>query len=216
MESGLLRGCVVLLVSSLCISDSALAQSRAGVTRPRQASSEQVTYRGGLVTPPLSKPDIILTDTSGNAYDLRSKTQGYVTLLFFGYTRCTDVCPLHMAYLASALKKLPVGSAQQIRVVFVTTDPAQDNSQRLRAWLNHFDKSFIGLTGSEAEIAAAQIAAGLSPASKSMSLSGVADFGHAAFVIAYTKDNWGHLIYPSGTMEEDWVHDLPALVAETW
>jgi hypothetical protein len=113
-----------------------------------------------------------------------------------------------MAYLASALKKLPASSAEQFKVVFVTTDPIRDTPKALRAWLDHFDKNFIGLTGSEAEVEAAQVAAKISPAVKTVSASGAADFGHAAFVIAYTKDNLGHVIYPSGITQEDWAHDL--------
>src|SRR5215813_9518697 len=120
-----------------------------------------VTYRGGLVTPPLPKPRFTLTDTSSASFDFREKTQGYVTLLFFGYTRCPDQCPLHMANIAMALKKLPTSVADRVKVVFVTTDPARDSPNVLRAWLKHFDERFIGLTGSEAAIEGAQRAAGV-------------------------------------------------------
>jgi protein SCO1/2 len=207
---------VGLLAALLCFSDSVAAQAPARALQSPQPRLEQVTYRGGLVTPPLPKPNFVLTDTSGARFDLRSKTQGHVTLLFFGYTHCPDICPVHMAYLASALKKLPASAAEQFKVVFVTTDPTRDTRKTLRAWLDHFDKSFIGLTGSEAEVEAAQVAAKISPAAKTVSAGGAADFGHAAFVIAYTKDNLGHVIYPSGITQEDWAHDLPLLVTESW
>ena len=39
---------------------------------------------------------------------------------------------------------------------------------------------------------------------------------HANFVLAYTKDNFAHVIYPGGVSKDDWVHDLPRLLAETW
>jgi len=45
---------------------------------------------------------------------------------------------------------------------------------------------------------------------------GAYEVGHAAFVLVYTKDNLGHLIYPVGMKQEDCVHDLPQLVDETW
>ena len=206
----------VLVAGSIWLSTPVSAQAPARALRSPQPTLEQVTYRGGLVSPPLPKPDFILTDTSGARFDLRPKTRGRVTLLFFGYTHCPDICPVHMAYLASALKKLPASSAEQFKVVFVTTDPAHDTPQVLRAWLDHFDKGFIGLTGTEAEVGAAQTAAKMSPAAKTVSANGAADFAHAAFVIAYTKDNLGHVIYPSGITPEDWAHDLPQLVTETW
>ena len=77
------------------------------------------------------------------------------------------MCPLQMHMIADALKKIPAASASQFKVVFVTTDPARDTPQVLREYLDHFDKRFIGLTGSQAAIDMAQIAANLSPAKKS-------------------------------------------------
>jgi protein SCO1/2 len=145
------------------------------------------------------------------------KTQGYVTLLFFGYTHCPDTCPLQMHLIEQALKKLPADSTDQFKVVFVTTDPERDSPQVLRSWLDHFDKRFIGLTGSNAAIDAAQIAANLSPAKKSaVRPDGAYEVGHAAFLLAYTKDNLAHVIYPAGVQAEDLAHDLPYLAREHW
>jgi protein SCO1/2 len=184
---------------------------------PKRAAPADKTYRGGLVSPPLPKPKFTLTDTSGAAFDLWAKTQGSVTLLFFGYTHCPDMCPLQMHMIAEAMKKLTPAAAGQFKVVFVTTDPARDTPQVLRAYLDHFDKRFIGLTGSEQAIEAAQIAAKLSPAKKgTVRPDGNYEVGHAAFVLAYTRDNLAHVIYPVGLAAEDWAHDLPLLASESW
>src|ERR1700737_1215767 len=128
---------------------------------PANADGPEATYRGGLITPPLPKPRFVLTDTSGSSFDFWQRTQGYVTLLFFGYTYCPDQCPMHMATLGMALKKMPAGIADRVKLVFVTTDPARDVPVVLRRWLDHFDKRFIGLTGTEAAIEAVQRAAGV-------------------------------------------------------
>ena len=182
--------------------------------RPKAvAASSTADYHGGLVTPPLPKPRFVLTDTSGAPFDFWSRTKGRVALLFFGYTRCPDVCPLHMTYLAGALRKLPRDLAHQIIVVFVTTDPDYDTPKVLRAWLDNFDRSFVGLTGSQSAIDSAQVAANIAPAKKSVSQSGIPQLSHAAFVLAYTKDNLAHVVYPSGISEDDWLHDLPQLAA---
>jgi protein SCO1/2 len=127
------------------------------------------------------------------------------------------MCPMQMHLIEQALKKLPADSADQFKVVFVTTDPERDSPQVLRSWLDHFDKRFVGLTGSEAAIAAAQIAANLSPARKSaVRPDGAYEVGHAAFLLAYTKDNLAHVIYPAGVQAEDLAHDLPYLAKEQW
>jgi protein SCO1 len=200
--------CFGLAVSMVWLSNEpGFAQATKAETDTRQGGLQNTAYRGGLVTPPLPKPRFTLIDTSGTKFDFRARTDGYVTLLFFGYTQCTSVCPMQMAYLAGAMKRMPKDSVGRFRVVFVTTDPTHDNPRVLRAWLDRFDKSFIGLTGSEAEIKAAEVAAKVPSGSAAE---------HAAFVLAYTKDNLGHVIYPSGITQDDWMHDLPQLASESW
>ncbi len=210
----------LLCCSALVVMLSVLGIARGNsVQRPGKVSelTPATDYRGGLVSPSLPKPKFTLTDTGGAPFDFGAKTQGYVTLLFFGYTHCPDMCPLQMSVIAQAFKKIPPDLANQFRIVFVTTDPDRDTAQVLRSWLDHFDKRFIGLTGSEAAIEAAQIAANISPAKKSAVRSdGAYEVGHAAFVFAYTKDNLAHVIYPVGVKAEDLSHDLPYLAKETW
>ncbi len=173
-------------------------------------------YRGGLVTPPLEKPRFVLTDTSGARFDFWNRTQGSVTLLFFGYTYCPDQCPMHMANIGVALKKLPSAVAGQVKLVFVTTDPARDTPLALRRWLDHFDKLFVGLTGTDAALVTVQRAAGVPVAERTEPGNSAYSVAHANFVVAYTKDNLAHVIYPGGVSKDDWVHDLPLLVKETW
>jgi protein SCO1/2 len=182
---------------------------------PVRFDRAEADYRGGLINPPLPKPTFRLTDTSGASFDLESSTQGYVTLLFFGYTNCPAMCPLEMSTIAGALRRMPADIANQFRVVFVTTDPARDRPGVLRAWLDHFDKRFIGLTGSDADITVAQLAANVPPAKKSaVRPDGAYEVGHGAFVLAYTKDNLAHVLYPIGVKQGDLEHDLPRLAAQ--
>lgn len=186
------------------------AQSTNTENVARQPGGHRETeYHGGLVTPPIPKPAFTLTDTHGQAFDFLSKTDGYVTLLFFGYTHCSSVCPTQMSLVASALRELPNDVVKRCKVVFVTTDPQRDKPGVLRTWLDHFDKNFIGLTGTETAIEASQVAAHI-PVTR-----GDPD-GHAAFILAYTKDSLAHVIYPAGVTQADWIHDLPLLARETW
>jgi protein SCO1/2 len=179
--------------------------------------SPAAEYRGGLVSPPLPKPNFTLTDTSGVPFDFRAKTEGYVTLLFFGYTHCPDMCPMQMATMAKALKTLPPEQASKFKVVFVTTDAERDTRQRLRTWLDHFGRNFIGLTGSPDEVEAAQLASNVDPAKRAGVLrDGSYAVGHALWVLAYTTDNLAHVIYPVGVKQDDWAHDLALLAEESW
>ena len=140
------------------------------------------------------------------------ETEGFVTLLFFGYTYCPDICPLHMANIAAVLQKLSPEVANRIRVVFVTTDPERDTPERLREWLGNFNRNFIGLYGPLDEVNGIQNAMGLPSARREEIPTGGYGIGHAAQVVAYTTDNRAHMMYAFGTRQADWAHDLPILV----
>jgi len=205
-----------LFVLAVAIVSGASAQRLRKVPAPTQVEQMPASYRGGLVVPPLPKPRFTLTDTSGAPFDFWSNTQGVVTLLFFGYTSCPDECPLHVENVRLGLDKLPASARARVQMVFVTTDPDRDTPQQLRAWLDRFDKRFIGLTGSEAEVEAAQREAGVPVARKAVRDGRAYSVGHANFVLAYTRDNLAHVIYPGGVVQQDWAHDLPQLLNETW
>jgi len=77
--------------------------------------------------------------------------QGKVVLLYFGYTHCPDVCPTTLADLRSALLKLGP-EANQVRVLFVSVDPARDTPAVMKTYVNAFGPWFVGLTGSHDEL----------------------------------------------------------------
>src|SRR6266568_5713032 len=117
-----LWSCAELIALALLVGTPQSASAQAVKAPPESTRSTRVAtqYRGGLVSPPLPKPKFILEDTSGVPFDLIKNTQGYVTLLFFGYTHCPDMCPLQMAMIGNALKKMPAEVANQFKVVFAT------------------------------------------------------------------------------------------------
>ncbi len=81
-----------------------------------------------------------------------SKFKGKVVLLSFGYTNCSDICPFTLGYLQHLYAKLTAKEKQQIRVIFVTVDPEYDTPKHLKEFMQHFNKNFIGLTGSKQTI----------------------------------------------------------------
>jgi protein SCO1/2 len=172
--------------------------------------------RGGAVKPTVPKPTFILTDQHGNSFDFRTETDGHVTLLFFGYTYCPDICPLHMARIGAAMKEIDPGVAEQIKVVFVSLDPDRDTPERLSQWLGAFHPDMIGLTGSVDEVNSAVAGMGFAPARMEEGEGEDYAVSHPATVIAYTPDNIGRLLYFFGIQTEDWVHDLPILVESSW
>ena len=175
------------------------------------------------LTAPRGKPDFTFTSTTGAPYNFRKETDGKLTLLFFGYTYCPDVCPMHMANIAAVMKKLPYADQQRVRVVFVTTDPERDTPDRLRTWLGQIDPGFVGVAGPMDQINALQQSLGLAPAkiepapsnpgvtpdSRREPSYGVA---HAAVVLAFTPDDSLRVVYPFGIRQQDWAKDIPQLL----
>jgi protein SCO1/2 len=104
-------------------------------------------YAGTRLDPPIPRPGLRLPDTAGHAFDLRARPAGEVTVLFFGYTKCDDVCPTTMADLAAARRALPTAVRDHVAIVFVTEDPARDTPIVLRRWLDRFDPAILGLIG---------------------------------------------------------------------
>ncbi|MFJ1564245.1 SCO family protein [Streptomyces erythrochromogenes] len=162
---------------------------------------------------PFNKPELVLTDTTGKPWNLREQTKGKPTLIYFGYTNCPDVCPLTMSNVAVAKKNLPKEDQDNLRVVFVTTDPERDTPESLGAWLKAQDPSFVGLTGDFATIQAAArtLGIGIDPAKKEADGSVVSM--HGAQVIAFSpKTDEGYVLYGEGTTVDDYAKDLPKLI----
>ncbi len=188
----------------------------AGCSREKSSPSQMASsnFRGVVLRTPLDKPDFTLTDFNGEPYNFRLKTAGKVALLFFGYTHCPDVCPLHAANVAAVLKQLPFETRAAITFVFVSTDPERDTAERLKSWLGVFDPSFVGLRGPMEEVNRIQASVLIAPARKEPLGPDSTSYlvGHAAQVIAFGTDGLARLEYPFGIRQEDWLNDLPRLV----
>ena len=96
-------------------------------------------------------PAITLQGSDGNLYQANQFT-GKWHLIFFGYTFCPDICPTTLAELKRIKSQLPQEISQQIQVLMVSVDPDRDTPEQLKAYLQYFDPSFIGLTGSIEDI----------------------------------------------------------------
>ena len=193
-------------------------------------------YHGREPVQVASRPSFTLTDTSGEAYDFAGETRGAPTLLYFGYANCPDECPTAMAAIAAALRTAPADLREQIRVVFVTTDPERDTGPVVRRFLDQFSADFVGLTGTQAQVDAAQVAAGFSPAERGgpvPTLPGRPDqhehapgtaphehvgplgygVGHADVIFAFDTDDRMPVLYDGGVRPSDLAADLPLLAS---
>ncbi len=93
-----------------------------------------------------------LKDQTGSVFD-NQRLSGQWTFISFGYTHCPDICPTTMAMLTNMDQQLDLlKAASPYQVAFVSIDPERDTRQRLAEYLNYFDPSYIGITGSDEEL----------------------------------------------------------------
>ena len=120
-----------------------------------QVAEQDDGLHGTVMDPPMPRPDMSLVSTEGVRIALDRRPADEVTVLFFGYTHCPDVCPTTMADLAVARDGLSADLRDQVSVFFVSEDPGRDSPELLREWLDRFDPEFTGLMGGNATTARA-------------------------------------------------------------
>ena len=175
-------------------------------------NADPAGYTGGSSLPePYSMPEVSLTDTSGRPYNLSTTPSKPVTLVFFGYTHCPDVCVAVLSDVSLALQRLAPADRDQIQMIFITTDPARDQEKRIRRYLDRFNPTFVGLTGPMSTIKRAAGDVGVEIEGMRKLPSGGYEVGHSAQVIGFSR-NSGVVIWTPGTPVGALKHDFALLV----
>ena len=207
-----------ILLGSLALAGCSSAKPAAIVTQvggPRETNSN---YPGALVFPKAYKePNVTLTDTANQAFNIATDTPDKVTLVYFGYTHCPDLCPLNMYLAAASIKAMPAADRHDVQVVFITTDPTRDTPDVIRTWLNHFSPTFTGLTGTMAQIQLAEKSTGIPLSFAEKVTEPGASYGvvHAGYILVYTQGA-AHLEFPAEIRPSQETHDLVSLVQHGW
>jgi protein SCO1/2 len=200
---------------TLAVLTAGCATQSQEVASVSQGSAQSSKYKGTELGIPVSIPAVTLTDEDGRPYDLKARNAGKITLVYWGYTSCPDVCPTTMADLAAALRLLPADQRSKFSVVFVTTDPGHDTSPVLKAWLAKFDPTFTGLTGAVADVDNAAKLAGVPVDPPSKQADGTTAVDHGTQVTAFGMDGVAHVVWLEGVTPKDIAHDLTVLDSAT-
>jgi protein SCO1/2 len=172
------------------------------------AASPAARLKAGVFEPARIAPDIV------NSTFKLSALRGKVVVLEFGFTHCYEVCPVSLAMLAEARKRLGADAAQ-LQVVFVTVDPERDTPERMKTYLAQFDKSFIGLTGTPEQMAAIRKDYGIT-ATKHPTAGSKTEYqmGHSSYLYFVDKQGKLRSLMPYGRPADDIVHDVKLLAGE--
>jgi protein SCO1/2 len=160
-------------------------------------------------------PATTLTDTEGKPFSLTEDTDKRLTLVFFGYTHCPDICQVVMSTLASALTRLDEQDRDRVDVVFVTTDPARDDPQTLRTYLDRFDPSFIGLTGDLDTIVDIGKPLAVAVEQGQRLPSGGYEVTHSTQVTAIDEQDRVPILWTQGTSSAAFADDIHRLLEDT-
>jgi protein SCO1/2 len=176
------------------------------------SSSPAVTFRGTDITGVDYARTLALPDVNGQPRTL-GDFKGKVTVVFFGYTQCPDVCPTTMTELAQVKKSLGA-DGDKLQAVFVTIDPERDTPEILKSYMASFDPSFVALRGTpeQTQAAAKEFKVYFAKVPGKTEGSYTMDHSAGAFVLD-TKGN-ARLFERYGAGAEGLTADVKALLAQ--
>ena len=163
------------------------------------------TYHGSVIEPAPGAVDIQLPAAAGQSFHLDDQA-GKTTLIYFGYTNCTDECPATLADLKKVVQNLG-GQAANVRVVFVTIDPQRDTAARMADYLAAIDPGFIGITAAEAALTPIWAGYGVYREVRAGTL-----IDHPGQVFVVDRHNRLRLTFPPGIPYQDMVADVRHLL----
>ena len=176
---------------------------------PAASPPAEPALKAGVLSPVMPAPLIALDGTHGKPLDLTAY-RGKVVLLAFGFSNCGEVCPITLATLAGARKKL-ADAAKDVQVVYVTVDPERDTAAQMKKYLAAFDTTFVGGVGTRAQIDAAQKLYGIS-SKKISNADGSYTIGHSSSIYMIDRAGGLRAVMPYGHPVDDFVHDLKILL----
>ncbi len=183
------KGAVAVLLLTLCVSFGIQAATDTSPkTRDKVLELEQAPPGG----------DFTLQSKGGpvSLQDFR----GTLVLLYFGYTRCPDVCPTSLSFMVQALNELSESELEMVQPIFISVDPTHDIPQALAEYVEYFHPKMIGVSGSGQAVA--EVAALYGAKYYEVELEGSA-FGyavnHSSAIYLITSDGTLRFIFPHAT-----------------
>jgi protein SCO1/2 len=167
---------------------------------------------GFAMQPPKPAADFTLTAHTGERVSLHD-FRGKLVLLYFGYMFCPGICPTTLTNVAQVLHQFGA-MANRVQLLMISVDPERDTPDRLAAYITHFHPSFIGLTGSVADVAAVAPLFGIYYEKQENTDATHYWVDHSATLMVIDGQSIMRLIIPFGTTVQDMAADLAALLRE--
>ena len=191
----------------------------AGITVWRMATIQQQHQPSDASLMVLPEPKVIadfaLVDGQGQPFSLEN-LRGHWSLLFFGFTNCPDVCPSALYDLNLVSEQLEAsqgaGSAD-VQVVFVSVDPERDTPEKLSQYVSYFNPGFIGVSGSDEQLAPMTMQMGIAYRVEEHEASAERyDVYHSASVLLMDPRGRLHGVFPAPHNAEKMAVELAEII----
>lgn len=198
------------LVAATAVTLAGCAGGSRDDNRPVAVGQSASSLHGTAIGHPYPLPGQQFTDTAGRPYVPAKDAAAPVTLVFFGYTHCPDLCNVVLANVAAALRRTDQDVRDKTQLLFVTTDPQRDTDQVVREYLDGFDKDYVGLRAPLATMKAAAASLHISYDGKTKVAGGGYEVTHGTQVTAFRQGN-AAVIWSAETPVADLRADLTEL-----
>jgi cytochrome oxidase Cu insertion factor (SCO1/SenC/PrrC family) len=166
---------------------------------------------------PYDLPVVTLADQTGAPFELRVQAAGKVTLLYFGYTSCPDVCPITMARVGRALTLLEPDERADVLPVFISVDAQRDSPEQVQRWVSALHPDVVGLTGPQEALDDAVEQLGFIFPELERPAEGFYEVPHPADLFLFTPELLGRFGYRHGdATPEEIAADIRAMLAYDW
>ena len=157
-------------------------------------------FHGFILETPEVLGEFTLSDPAGNAVNL-SDFRGKVTLVYYGYRHCPDVCPATLSELMNMMEVLgPKGD--EVQVIMVSVDPERDTPEKLDKYVSYFHPDFIGLTGTQDQLTAATVPYGIFYEKHEGGEASGYLIDHSAGVLLFDREGYLKEMFPFGIQGE--------------
>lgn len=209
-RAGLAAAAASVLALGVLLSGCA---SGGGAAAANLSTQDTHGFHGAALDEPYAMPTASFTTTDGSPFTLTSDATRPVTLLFFGYTHCPDLCNVVLANVASALRRSPQSVRDKVQLVFVTTDPKRDSPQVVREYLDRFDRAFVGLTAPMPQVRAAATTVHIAIAGTEPDGKGGYEVLHGTQLVGFASDRKAHVVWPDDMTVDDLQADFARLAS---
>lgn len=176
-------------------------------------SGDQQNWNAKSISGLMPELSYELTDTSGETVTAED-TDGNIRLMFFGFTSCPDICPTTLTKLARVVRNLPEPARKDVKIIFVSVDPERDTPERIKNYVEFFNASIIGLTGSEKNLRELSKRYRTTFGYETPDERGNYDVSHSSAVYVFDRNGEARLLVRPGQSPEALAADLTALASE--